>query len=96
MSLRSGLWCLLGMLVFIVVEKLFAASEHSEPDEPEVKQNGVKQIEIEELEKFLIKERKQRGMSNGEPLCGNGTATAKQLIDSCVFNNNSNGEFISF
>lgn len=98
-SLKSGLWCLCGMLVFIVVEKLFAATEHEEEketqEEPEVKQNGstkIKQIEIEEIEKLLAVERRQRGKSIGDGICdGNGTVTAKQLYDTCVFNNNTKG-----
>ncbi|KAL0811258.1 hypothetical protein ABMA28_009682 [Loxostege sticticalis] len=92
-SLKCGLWCLAGMLVFIVVEKLFAASEGEEEEEeaPPAKQNGViKQIEIEEIEKLLVLERKQRGGSKGG-LC-NGTVTAKELYDTCVFNNNTKGE----
>lgn len=83
------------MLVFIVVEKLFAASEGEEEEEeaPPAKQNGViKQIEIEEIEKLLVLERKQRGGSKGG-LC-NGTVTAKELYDTCVFNNNTKGKFL--
>ena len=89
------------MLVFIVVEKLFAASDHEEKEEevpePEVvKQNGstkIKQIEIEEIEKLLAVERRQRGKSIGDGICdGNGTVTAKQLYDTCVFNNNTKGK----
>ncbi|CAH0597805.1 unnamed protein product [Chrysodeixis includens] len=97
-SLKSGLWCLCGMLVFIVVEKLFATEEEEEKkDEPEaVKQNGstkIKQIEIEEIEKLLEVERKHRGKGKGQGICdGNGTVTAKQLYDTCVFNNNTKGE----
>ncbi|KAJ8715464.1 hypothetical protein PYW07_009946 [Mythimna separata] len=97
-SLKSGLWCLTGMLVFIVVEKLFAASDHEEEEkeEPEVvKQNGstkIKQIEIEEIEKLLAVERRQRDKNIGDGICdGNGTVTAKQLYDTCVFNNNTKG-----
>ncbi|XP_049880768.1 zinc transporter ZIP13 homolog [Pectinophora gossypiella] len=87
-SLKCGLWCLFGMLVFIIVEKLFAASEEVEDDS---KHNGsIKHIEIEEIEKLLEVERKQR---KGEGICGgNGTVTARQLYDSCVFNNNTKGE----
>ncbi|XP_013165757.1 PREDICTED: zinc transporter ZIP13 homolog [Papilio xuthus] len=89
-SMKCGLWCLFGMLVFIVVEKLFAAAEAHE--EEEEKPNGpIKQIEIEEIEKLLVAERKSRGKENGG-LCGNGTVTAKQLYDTCVFNNNTKGE----
>ncbi|KAJ0170916.1 hypothetical protein K1T71_013688 [Dendrolimus kikuchii] len=91
-SMKSGLWCLFGMLLFIVVEKLFAAQE-SDENEEEVKENGkIKEIEIEEIEKLLEVQRKQRGVAKGEGICGNGTVTAKQLYDSCVFNNNSKGE----
>lgn len=99
-SLKSGLWCLCGMLVFIVVEKLFAATEQEESEEesPEeqdtVKQNGtkIKQIEIEEIEKLLNLERRQRGKSIGEGICdSNGVVTAKELYDTCVFNNNTKG-----
>ncbi|KAH9629903.1 hypothetical protein HF086_008194, partial [Spodoptera exigua] len=94
-SLKSGLWCLTGMLVFIVVEKLFAATENEEEEEKKeqetVKQNGsakIKEIEIEEIEKLLRVERRQRGKS----ICdGNGTVTAKELYDTCVFNNNTKG-----
>ncbi|XP_028157103.1 zinc transporter ZIP13 homolog [Ostrinia furnacalis] len=90
-SLKCGLWCLAGMLVFIVVEKLFAASEGEEEQTPPAKQNGsIKQIEIEEIEKLLELERKQRGGNKGG-LC-NGSVTAKQLYDTCVFNNNTKGE----
>ncbi|XP_063541793.1 zinc transporter ZIP13 homolog [Cydia strobilella] len=90
-SMKCGLWCLFGMLVFIVVEKLFAASEG---DEEEPKQNGsIKQIEIEEIDKLLTAEKRKRGQSEGEGICaGNGIVTAKQLYDSCVFNNNTKGE----
>ncbi|XP_026745880.1 zinc transporter ZIP13 homolog [Trichoplusia ni] len=99
-SLKSGLWCLCGMLVFIIVEKLFATEEEEEEeskDEPEVvKQNGstkIKQIEIEEIEKLLEVERKHRGKGKGQGICaGNGTVTAKELYDTCVFNNNTKGE----
>ncbi|KAM3957998.1 LOW QUALITY PROTEIN: zinc transporter Zip99C [Aphomia sociella] len=94
-SMKCGLWCLCGMLVFIIVEKLFATIEGEEEEEDEHKnQNGsIKQIEIEEIEKLLEVERKQRGMGEGETLCGgNGKVTAKQLYDSCVFNNNTSGE----
>lgn len=84
------------MLVFIVVEKLFAASEdhanvEEEEEEDGPKQNGSrKQIEIEEIEKLLKVERKNRG--NGVGICGgNGAVTAKQLYDTCVFNNDTKG-----
>lgn len=81
------------MLVFIIVEKLFAASEENEENEGEViaTQNGsIKQIEIEEIEKLLEVERKNRG---SDTLCGgNGSVTAKQLYDTCVFNNNTKGK----
>ncbi|XP_014368808.2 zinc transporter ZIP13 homolog [Papilio machaon] len=91
-SMKCGLWCLFGMLVFIVVEKLFAAAEAHEEEEEEEKPKGpIKQIEIEEIEKLLVAERKSRGKENGG-LCGNGTVTAKQLYDTCVFNNNTKGE----
>ncbi|KAI5639437.1 ZIP zinc transporter domain-containing protein [Phthorimaea operculella] len=84
-SLKCGLWCLFGMLVFIVVEKLFAASEGEE--EEDKKPNGsMKHIEIEEIEKLLEKERKSRG-KNG--LCGSNGATATELYNTCVFNNNT-------
>lgn len=86
------------MLVFIIVEKLFATEEEEEEtkDEPEVvKQNGstkIKQIEIEEIEKLLEVERKHRGKGKGQGICaGNGTVTAKELYDTCVFNNNTKG-----
>ncbi|XP_004922109.1 zinc transporter ZIP13 homolog [Bombyx mandarina] len=89
-SLKSGLWCLFGMLVFIVVEKLFSVDEHNDGEEEEEKQNGaIKQIEIEEIEKLLEIERKHRGVDKG--IC-NGTVTAKQIYDSCIFNNNTKGE----
>ncbi|KAJ2940043.1 hypothetical protein O0L34_g14078 [Tuta absoluta] len=88
-SLKCGLWCLFGMLVFIVVEKLFAASE-GEEEEEEKKPNGtMKHIEIEEIEKLLEKERKTRG-KNG--LCSsNGSVSATELYNTCVFNNNTKG-----
>ncbi|XP_026322826.1 zinc transporter ZIP13 homolog [Hyposmocoma kahamanoa] len=95
-SLKCGLWCLFGMLVFIIVEKLFAASEENEENESEIvpAQNGaINQIEIEEIEKLLEVERKNRGNDTGTGLCGgNGSVTAKQLYDTCVFNNNTKGE----
>lgn len=94
-SLKCGLWCLFGMLVFIIVEKLFAATDHGEEEEEEnPKQNGsMKQIEIEEIEKLLEVERKNRGQDTGSGICGdNGSVTAKQLYDTCVFNNNTKGE----
>ncbi|KAG6462445.1 hypothetical protein O3G_MSEX013257 [Manduca sexta] len=96
-SLKSGLWCLCGMLVFIVVEKLFATTEEADEEKEEydiMKHNGsIQQIEIEEIEKLLAIERKHRGLPKGEGICGsNGTVTAKQLYDSCVFNNNTKGE----
>ncbi|XP_075986374.1 zinc transporter Zip99C [Anticarsia gemmatalis] len=96
-SLKSGLWCLCGMLVFIVVEKLFATSEEEEeeekPEKNHVKQNGnIKQIEIEEIEKLLEVERRFRGKNKGEGICdSNGTVSAKDLYDTCVFNNNTKG-----
>lgn len=96
-SLKSGLWCLFGMLVFIVVEKLFATTEEKE-EEPDAKENGkqngfIKQIEIEEIEKLLRVERKQRGKNNGEGICNtNGDVTAKEQYDTCLFNNNTTGE----
>ncbi|XP_052752828.1 zinc transporter ZIP13 homolog [Galleria mellonella] len=96
-SMKCGLWCLFGMLVFIVVEKLFATvEEDEEDDEHKHKQNGsIKQIEIEEIEKLLEVERKQRGIGKRESICGsNGKVTAKQLYDSCVFNNNTSGEAV--
>lgn len=94
-TMKSGLLCLLGMLVFIVVEKLFAVEENDDKDD--VKEDGkIKEIEIEEIEKLLEVERKQRGVSKGEGICGNGTVTAKQLYDSCVFNNNSKGRYLKF
>ncbi|XP_072935754.1 zinc transporter ZIP13 homolog [Epargyreus clarus] len=91
-SMKCGLWCLFGMLVFIIVEKLFAAAEdHEEAEEP--KTNGsIKQIEIEEIEKLLQKERKNRGKDQGGICAGNGTVTARELYDTCVFNNNTKGE----
>ncbi|CAH2240419.1 jg16784 [Pararge aegeria aegeria] len=95
-SMKCGLWCLFGMLVFIVVEKLFAGSDDEEEEEEEKetpKLNGnVDHIEIEDLEKLLEEERKTRGKGKGEGICGNGNATAKQLYDTCVFNNNTKGE----
>ncbi|XP_059050547.1 zinc transporter ZIP13 homolog [Achroia grisella] len=94
-SMKCGLWCLFGMLVFIVVEKLFATVEaEDDDDDDKQKQNGsIQQIEIEEIEKLLEVERKQRGKGKGEGICGgNGKVTAKQLYDSCVFNNNTTGE----
>ncbi|KAF9799446.1 hypothetical protein SFRURICE_003143, partial [Spodoptera frugiperda] len=97
-SLKSGLWCLTGMLVFIVVEKLFAATENEEEESKEqetIKQNGsakIKEIEIEEIEKLLRVERRQRGKSIGEGICdSNGIVSAKELYDTCVFNNNTKG-----
>lgn len=83
------------MLVFIIVEKLFASAEEHE-EEP--KQNGsVSHIEIEEIEKLLKVERKNRGKSKGEGICGsNGTVTAKQIYDTCIFNNNTKGDFFCF
>ncbi|XP_060807090.1 zinc transporter ZIP13 homolog isoform X2 [Amyelois transitella] len=92
-SLKCGLWCLFGMLVFIVVEKLFATSDE-EDDDSKPKQNGVtKEIEIEEIEKLLEVQRKLRGAGRGEGVCGgNGKVTAKQLYDTCVFNNNAAGD----
>ncbi|KAI8423277.1 hypothetical protein MSG28_014302 [Choristoneura fumiferana] len=92
--MKCGLWCLFGMLVFIIVEKLFATSEEEEEDsDKEPKLNGsIQQIEIEEIDKLLDVERRSRGKANGEMICGgNGTVTAKQLYDSCVFNNNGKG-----
>ncbi|CAH0401577.1 unnamed protein product [Chilo suppressalis] len=93
-SLKCGLWCLFGMLMFIIVEKLFATTEEEDEEEeesPDKKQNGnIKQIEIEEIEKLLQVERKQRGVK-GPGLC-NGSVTAEQLYDTCVFNNNTKGE----
>ncbi|XP_050681992.1 zinc transporter ZIP13 homolog [Leptidea sinapis] len=86
-SMKCGLWCLFGMLVFIVVEKLFAASEGE--DAQEDTGGSIKHIEIEEIEKLLEKERKQRGEA---AVCGNGTRSARELYDSCVFNNNTKGE----
>ncbi|CAH2059604.1 unnamed protein product, partial [Iphiclides podalirius] len=95
-SMKCGLWCLFGMLVFIVVEKLFAVAEDHEDSEEEEKKEGangaIKQIEIEEIEKLLIAERKSRGMENGGLCGGNGKVTARQLYDTCVFNNNTKGE----
>ncbi|XP_053619730.1 zinc transporter ZIP13 homolog [Plodia interpunctella] len=91
-SLKCGLWCLFGMLVFIVVEKLFAASEHEEEPKPK-RHGGSKEIEIEEIEKLLEVQRKQRGAGKDEGICGgNGKVTAKQLYDTCVFNNNTGGD----
>ncbi|CAG5014398.1 unnamed protein product [Parnassius apollo] len=92
-SMKCGLWCLFGMLIFIIVEKLFAAGD-AEDAEEDVKSNGlIKQIEIEEIEKLLIAERKSRGKVNGEGICaGNGTVSAQQLYSTCVFNNNTKGE----
>ncbi|CAF4921052.1 unnamed protein product [Pieris macdunnoughi] len=78
-SMKCGLWCLMGMLVFIIVEKLFAAGEEEE------EKASVQHIDIEEIEKLLQAERKQKGA-----VCGNGV-TAKQLYDTCVFNNNTKG-----
>lgn len=94
--LKSGLWCLCGMLVFIVVEKLFATTDSEEEQEEtpkHVKQNGsIKQIEIEEIEKLLEVERKHRRKSSGEGICGtNGIVSAEELYDTCVFNNNTKG-----
>ncbi|XP_045506569.1 zinc transporter ZIP13 homolog [Colias croceus] len=84
-SMKCGLWCLFGMLVFIIVEKLFATVEE---EEEEPKQNGsIRHIEIEEIEKLLEAE-KIRGGGCG----GNGKVTAKELYDTCVFNNNTKGE----
>ncbi|CAH2097160.1 unnamed protein product [Euphydryas editha] len=88
-SMKCGLWCLFGMLVFIVVEKLFAGSEE---DEEVPQTNGsVNSIEIEEIEKLLEKERKNRGKAKGQGIC-NGTVSATELYNSCVFNNNTKGE----
>lgn len=84
------------MLVFIIVEKLFAASdENEEIEETNSTENGsIKQIEIEEIEKLLEVERKNRGKDTGSGICGgNGSVTAKQLYDTCVFNNNTKGEW---
>ncbi|XP_023943107.1 zinc transporter ZIP13 homolog [Bicyclus anynana] len=91
-SMKCGLWCLFGMLVFIVVEKLFAGAEEEEPP----KMNGsVDHIEIEDIEKLLEEERKTRGKGKGEGICsGNGAPAAKQLYDTCVFNNNTKGAAI--
>ncbi|XP_045780794.1 zinc transporter ZIP13 homolog [Maniola jurtina] len=89
-SMKCGLWCLFGMLVFIIVEKLFAGVE--EEDEEEIsKLNSTDHIEIEDIEKLLEAERNNRGKEKGEGICGNGTAAAK-LYDTCVFNNNTKGE----
>ncbi|CAK1541182.1 unnamed protein product [Leptosia nina] len=85
-SMKCGLWCLMGMLVFIIVEKLFAAGEG---EEDEKKNGSIKHIEIEEIEKLLQAERKQKG---GAGVCGgNGEISAKDLYDTCVFNNNTKG-----
>ncbi|XP_041985183.1 zinc transporter ZIP13 homolog isoform X2 [Aricia agestis] len=78
-SMKSGLWCLFGMLVFIIVEKLFATTE----EEEEPKANGVQTIEIEEIEKLL-----RAGRDGGGAACGGNTPT----YDGCVFNNNTKGE----
>lgn len=84
--MKCGLWCLMGMLVFIIVEKLFAAGE----GEGEKKNGSIQHIEIEEIEKLLQAERKQKGAVG---VCGGiGVVTAKQLYDTCVFNNNTKGE----
>ncbi|XP_034837389.1 zinc transporter ZIP13 homolog [Maniola hyperantus] len=89
-SMKCGLWCLFGMLVFIIVEKLFAGVD-AEEEEETPKLNGIDHIEIEDIEKLLEEERKNRGTGKGEGICGNGTAVAK-LYDTCVFNNNTKGE----
>lgn len=91
-SMKCGLWCLFGMLVFIVVEKLFAGSEEDEEEVPQT--NGsINSIEIEEIEKLLEKQRKNSGKASGQGICGgNGTVSATELYNSCVFNNNSKGE----
>lgn len=57
-SLRSGLWCLFGMLVFIIVEKLFASTEAEEEDKEEkdhgvVKQNGSAKVSILSLTRYI-------------------------------------------
>lgn len=98
--MKCGLWCLFGMLVFIVVEKLFAQAEHEEDEEPRVVKKGMRQLEIEEIDKLLQQERKHRAkfskVTEGAaelPVCGsNGDITAKQLYESCLFNNNGGGE----
>lgn len=89
--MKCGLWCLFGMLVFIVVEKLFAGSEEDEKEVPQT--NGsINSIEIEEIEKLLEKQRKNSGKGSGQGICGgNGTVSATELYNSCVFNNNSKG-----
>lgn len=62
--MKCGLWCLFGMLVFIIVEKLFATSEEEEDGEKEPKPNGsIRQIEIEEIDKLLDVERRNRYMN---------------------------------
>ncbi|CAG9118977.1 unnamed protein product [Plutella xylostella] len=101
-SMKSGLWCLFGMLVFIIVEKLFATSEEGDQDTPppKAKQNGtIKQLEIEEIDKLLDVERRQRAKFSSKvegaaalPVCGDNDVTAKQLYESCMFNNNGNGD----
>ncbi|GBP84023.1 hypothetical protein EVAR_56871_1 [Eumeta japonica] len=91
------------MLVFIVVEKLFATAEGDEEEEEEgekhTHKNGVRQFEIEEIDKLLEEERKNRSKYSkvvegaaGLPVCGNGEITAKQLYESCVFNNNGSAD----
>ncbi|XP_032523366.1 zinc transporter ZIP13 homolog [Danaus plexippus] len=76
-SMKCGIWVLVGMLVFVIVEKLFASSEEEDPK--------VEAVEIEDIE-ILLRAQKRH--------TENGSLTDKQMMETCVFNNNTKGDAV--
>lgn len=94
--MKCGLWVLCGLLLFIIIEKIFSEThDESEEDEPG-KETIAPQLDIEEIHRLLEKEKKKRDETLGPHQNGgailrdadNGPLNA-MVQESCLFNNNT-------
>ncbi|XP_077283972.1 zinc transporter Zip99C isoform X2 [Arctopsyche grandis] len=97
-SMKCGLWVLCGLLLFIIIEKIFSEysdSEELEEEEPKTS-DCIPQVDIEEIHRMIEKEKKKRDEALGPNQNGgailadadNGPLNSV-LQESCLFNNNS-------
>lgn len=94
--MKCGLWVLCGLLLFIIIEKIFSeTSDGSDEDETE-KDTVTPQLDIEEIHRLIEKEKKKRDetlgphQNGGAILCDADNGPLNTMMqESCLFNNNS-------